>query len=93
MKRLILLLIPLTADLSALHVVPVLDCVTFDPTTNSVTAFWGYVNSNGSATLIPIGPANFFDPPPGFRHQPVTFQPGVFHKVFSTTFRWRSVVR
>jgi hypothetical protein len=87
MKRLIFVLFAMSSSVWAAGVLPFLECVTYDTPTNSVTAFWGYTNANPTSTLIPIGPANFFDPPPGFRGQPVTFQSGVFHKVFSTTFR------
>ncbi|HET7480034.1 MAG TPA: Ig-like domain-containing protein [Rubrobacteraceae bacterium] len=64
---------------------PILDCVTYDSANNFVTAYWGYSNVNG----VPITPDfsdNYFDPPPLYRGQPLDFQPGTYHKVFSATF-------
>src|SRR3712207_2635619 len=64
---------------------PRLDCVDYDRANNLLIAHWGYTNVNG----VPITPApseNFFDPPPFFRGQPETFQPGVHRDVFQTPF-------
>ena len=80
MNRLILIFLVLGAALcgQGLGVAPFLDCVNFDEAANTVTAFYGYVNTNPSQTIIPFGAQNFFDPPPGFRNQPITFSSGTF---------------
>ena len=65
---------------------PILDCVSYNQATQEVTAVWGYVDTNSSSTIVPFGSDNFFDPPPGYRLQPIEFLPGIHHNVFSTTF-------
>jgi hypothetical protein len=64
---------------------PLLDCVTYDEITDTVTARFGYSNTTGVATEAPIE-ENYFDPPPEYRDQPEVFQPGTFHNVFDATF-------
>lgn len=64
---------------------PTLDCVTYDRANNLVTAYWGYENING-VPITPDSSENYFDPPPFFRGQPTTFQPGTYRDVFQTTF-------
>jgi hypothetical protein len=66
---------------------PIADCR--ETTTISgetyTTVWWGYANLNG----VPISPGpadDYFDPQPFFRGQPLTFDPGIYHRVFSTTF-------
>ena len=68
-------------------IVPILDCVTFDQSTNTVTAFFGYVSVNAQTESVPYGPANFFSPSPAIRPgQPTSFLPGVHHNAFSVSF-------
>ncbi len=74
------------ASSATLGIAPLLDCVTYDPATNTVTATWGYVDTNSVASVIPLGAENFFTPPPPLQGQPTNFNPGVFHAVFQTTF-------
>ena len=48
-------------------------------------AYFGYHNYNG----VPITPApsgNYFDPPPAYRGQPTTFEPGTYHYAFNAAF-------
>ena len=66
-------------------IAPFVDCVTYDQSTNQLTAFFGYVSANSSSVTLPAGPDNFFSPPPSFQGQPTTFLPGTFHRVFSVT--------
>src|ERR1019366_3551252 len=73
MKRIVLLFLMTAAIAAAQTVVPLLDCVVFNPTANELTAFFGYVNTDNSPVVIAVGVNNFFDPSPGFRGQPVTF--------------------
>lgn len=68
-------------------VIPLLDCVNFDPDTQQVTARFGYANPNATATAIPVGVDNFFSPPPSDRGQPTSFQPGTHPSAFSATFQ------
>jgi hypothetical protein len=76
-------LFPLTAEA---QLAPVLDCVKYDPTANTITVDWGYANTGGTPKTINPGPGNFFTPAPSFQGQTITFQPGMFHHVFQTSF-------
>ena len=71
---------------STVPVIPTLDCVSYDPTHDRVTANFGYINANDAAVEIAIGASNFFSPPPSFRGQPTSFQPGVTKNAFQATF-------
>jgi len=64
---------------------PLLDCVTYDEVTDTVTAQFGFSNTNGTTMTVDISD-NYFDPPPEYRDQPQTFQPGTYHDVFDATF-------
>ena len=64
---------------------PILDCVTYDEVTDTVTARFGFSNTTGVAQQAPIE-ENYFDPPPEYRDQPEVFQPGTYHEVFDATF-------
>ncbi len=66
-------------------VYPLLDCVTFNPVHNQLTAWFGYINDNSSAVIVPTGGENFFIPGPLERGQPTTYNPGIYHSV---TARW-----
>jgi hypothetical protein len=66
-------------------VTPFVECVDYDASTNIMTAYYGYNNTNTAATIIPVGGNNYFQPSPNFRGQPTTFQPGINHFVYSTT--------
>jgi hypothetical protein len=70
---------------SADDIVPILDCVEYNPAKNLLTATWGYVNTGPDEVVIFPGPSNFFDPPPGNQAQTVIFKVGTYHKVFQTT--------
>lgn len=76
--------VPRPAD-AANGLEPILDCVTYDGANNLLTAHWGYSNING-VQIIPAQSDNYFDPPPFFRGQPTTFEPGTYRDVFQTTF-------
>jgi hypothetical protein len=69
---------------------PFLECVTYNPDANEVTAYWGYINTNAATVTIGISSSNFFDPPPGNRGQPLVFSPGTHHRVVSTTWSLNS---
>jgi hypothetical protein len=70
---------------SADDVVPILDCVEYNPARNLLTATWGYVNTGPDEVIVFPGASNFFDPPPGNQAQTVIFKVGTYHKVFQTT--------
>jgi hypothetical protein len=71
---------------SSIFVYPRFDCVDYDPASGSATAYFGYSNLGSDPVTILKGINNEFIQVPSFRNQPVTFAPGVFYKVFSTTF-------
>jgi hypothetical protein len=54
---------------------PILECVRNDGPLG-VTAFFGFDNANTTPLARPIGPQNFFDPPPADRGQPALFARG-----------------
>ena len=56
-------------------VMPLLECVD-DNGDGTFTAYFGYRNDNAVPVTIPIGPENFFAPPPEAAGQPVLFEPG-----------------
>lgn len=74
------------ASAAGMGVYPLLTCVSVDAE-QQVTAQWGYVSTNAGTVSIAIGPSNVFSPPPGFREQVTTFEPGFHPAAFSTTFR------
>lgn len=65
-------------------VVPIVDCVVYDPGTDVLTAHFGYTNTGSSTQVIPFSEQNFFTPFPDFRNQPTSFLPGTHHRVFAT---------
>lgn len=77
---------------SAAQVIPLADCVTRGSDASHLEAWFGYRNSGTDAAAIPLGPDNFFVPPPVDRGQPVVFDPGEFHRVFSVEFEIGSFV-
>ncbi|HLH17290.1 MAG TPA: hypothetical protein VKX45_08720 [Bryobacteraceae bacterium] len=86
MKRSLILLLLSTAGLyGQTGVYPILDCVTYNPGTNELTGYFGYLNINSSATAILPGGSNFFIPGPVNRGQPSTYNTGIFHKAFAVT--------
>ncbi len=86
MKRCILLLIVSAAALfGQAGVFPLLDCVTYNPATNELTGFFGYINVNNQTTSIPPGASNYFTPDPINRGQPTNYLPGIYHQVFTAT--------
>ncbi len=85
---LLALVAPVTASADG-QVTPIVDCHMSQPNGSGgtlITEFFGYTSTFTSDTVFPIGPGNFFSPPPFDRGQPTTFQPGVFHRVFSATW-------
>jgi len=68
-------------------VVPLLDCVTYDPDASALTAEFGYYNPNAASVTVPLGSNNIFLQIPIFRTgQPTTFLPGVHLRAFAVTF-------
>src|SRR5580658_5757814 len=88
MKRTLLFLFFLHAAVAATPtgVVPFLDCESFDPSTNLLTAFFGYVSSNSGNVTASIGPNNFVSPAPDNRGEPTVFQPGANPDAWETSF-------
>jgi hypothetical protein len=66
-------------------VIPLLDCVVYEPQTSTLVAFFGYVSTFPDPVTIDLE-SNHFNPPPVNRGQPVEFQPGLHPRVFSTHF-------
>jgi hypothetical protein len=66
-------------------VVPLLNCVTFNPGANTVTGFFGYISTEPDTVAIPLE-NNFFSPGTPDRGQPFDFEPGRHDFVFSTSF-------
>jgi hypothetical protein len=67
-------------------IAPFLDCVSFDPSSNQLTAFFGYVSANSGSVTVPVGPNNFISPEPDNRGQTTVFQPGANTDAWQTTF-------
>jgi len=72
--------------LSVTGLAPFLECVSYDPPDNTLTAIFGYVSANVGNVQVPLGPSNFFTPSPATRGQPTTFFPGENDDVFEVTF-------
>ncbi|MFC4034100.1 Ig domain-containing protein [Streptomyces polygonati] len=64
---------------------PYLNCVTADPT-GVVTAYFGYDNTTGTQSTIPIGDNNQLFPVSPSQGQPTVFDKGNYPQVFSVTF-------
>jgi hypothetical protein len=65
---------------SAQTVVPVLDCVIYNQSNNTLLAFFGYASSFATPIQIEIGVNNFFSPGVLFRNQPTEFLPGLHQR-------------
>jgi hypothetical protein len=82
----LVLTIALFALTAEAQLAPILECVKYDATANTITAEWGYANTGPDPKTINPGPGNFFTPAPSFQGQPIVFQPSAHHFVFETTF-------
>lgn len=72
---------------AAPDLLPILDCITYDASTSTVTAYFSYDNRTGSEKTVAIGePLNHFQPTPIDRGQPEAFTAGFHRKVFSVDF-------
>jgi len=84
-----LLLIPIFLAGSAFsqnfNITPFLSCVTVNPVTSAVTAYWGYESLETGDVQILIGQDNQFVPPPAAQGQVILFSPGYHEKAFRTT--------
>jgi hypothetical protein len=67
------------------QIIPVVNCVFFDPAKNEVTAFFGYISTHDVVVAVGLEQA-FFSPGPPDRGQPLVFEPGVHAYAFSTRF-------
>jgi hypothetical protein len=85
LAAMILALVPLRHASAQGLVEPFLDCVRFDPSTNSITALFGYVSTHAAPVTFPLE-QNFFSPGEPDRGQPSEFQPGFHPRAFVTTF-------
>lgn len=65
---------------------PYLDCVTTNPQTGDITAYYGYHNTTGSALVVSVGDNNQLYPADAFQGQPTYFNQGTFAQVFPVTF-------
>lgn len=66
-------------------VTPTVDCVEYDPDTNTLTGHFGYTSTYDETHTIQYGSDNFFLPIPNFRSQPFAFEPGTHRDVFVTS--------
>ena len=66
---------------------PMLNCVDYDVSTNTLFAYFGYASSETTSASIPVGASNFFFPGVSFRNQPTVFEPGIHDRVFMTSFQ------
>jgi hypothetical protein len=81
----ILTLVPLR-HASAQGLVEVfVDCVRFEPATNTVTALFGYVSTHTAPVTLPLE-QDFFSPGNPDRGQPFEFEPGLHRRAFATAF-------
>jgi uncharacterized repeat protein (TIGR01451 family) len=83
---LLLVVAPAGTAQATITITPLLDCVTFDSSTDLVTAYFGYDNPDTATHIVPIGTDNLIMPAPSDRGQATTFLPGVHHDVFSVPF-------
>lgn len=67
-------------------VTPFLDCVTVDPQSGDVTAYFGYRNTMASAQVIAVGDNNQIFPESPFQGQPTYFNVGTYPQAFPVTF-------
>jgi hypothetical protein len=81
-----LVALPEAADSTPTGIAPVLDCVSYDPAQNAVTAFFGYVSANTGPVVVPLSSENFVSPPPEDRGQPTVYLPGTSQMAWQTTF-------
>ena len=66
---------------------PFVDCVTYDPADDTLSAYFGYVSANSDTVTIEAGSANnFISPAPAIRGQTTEFQPGEHANAWWTTF-------
>lgn len=91
MKRILTLLAPIlfagTAFAQNFNINPFLSCVTVDPVTSAVTAYWGYESFEQAIVQLQIGQDNQFVPPPASQGQPVLFFPGYHDRAFRMTLQ------
>lgn len=73
-----------TPSPAAQALVPLLDCVR--PAGGSVIAEFGYQNPNTFAVRIPSGQQNTLTPTSANGSQPISFDPGLHHRVFQVSF-------
>jgi len=66
-------------------ITPFLTCVTPNPQTNTLTAYFGYESSEQAIVQVMVGNDNRFVPNPANRGQPTLFLPGYFEKAFRVT--------
>jgi hypothetical protein len=78
------------AQQPAPEVIPILNCVTFNPhgvADNTLGMFFGYVSTYTTTVTIPFGESNFFFPGTQNLNQPTVFEPGIHDRVFFTTIQ------
>ncbi|MCA9961844.1 MAG: hypothetical protein KC443_22550 [Anaerolineales bacterium] len=69
---------------------PIVNCATNNGD-GTITAFFGYKNSNSFDVTIPVGVNNSFFPQPFDRGQPTLFLAGDYDFVFKATFNEQDV--
>lgn len=81
-----LVALPAPADSTPTGIVPFLNCVSYDPYNDLLTAFFGYVSANTGLVVVSVGPENYVTPNPEDRGQPTVFDPGSTDDAWQTTF-------
>jgi Putative Ig domain len=67
-------------------VTPFVDCVTTNPTTGEITAYFGYSNTLPNQMVIAVGDNNQFFPADAFQGQPNYFDIGDYPRVVAVDF-------
>jgi hypothetical protein len=65
---------------------PLLNCVTVDPQSGDVTAYFGYSNTLGAGQVVAVGDNNQLFPVDAFQGQPTVFNEGTYPQVFAVTY-------
>ncbi len=65
---------------------PFVDCITQDPGSGLVTAYFGYANTTGNYVYIQVGPGNTVSPTDPYQGQPTYFSQGSYPRVFRVIY-------
>ena len=80
------LAVAVPADAAVTGPTPTLTCVAISADFSTVTAYFGYTNTDPTSDTIPVGDDNLPIPGLAYQGQPTVFEPGSHPSVFSVTF-------